>query len=701
MAPVSMSVSQLRCACIDDEWRAAWMAGKNPSTWDFPPVGTVPVYGTHFHKLARKVTRQLREDPGADSDDVDALLGRVYAAGGSAKLEQLLTEGMVDSAAQLSTAFHAFCSRLVELRGRNEPRRLYRDIFLAEEYALTDVALVTSAGNLFVSGTIDSLRLHASGDIEVVDYKLSTGTQLAKEVIQIALYRALLLAGDPGLRVRGVLEYFLPGLAVTEVSAAELDGAFADVVAPILAELVRSRRWASTRPTDRDLESTAVTVSSATRHENQRPADWANGPPAPFAPTGRLRLGKAQGILQGEVDLDLDLLRRHSAVLGGTGSGKTTLALNIVEQVLERGVSVLLVDRKGDLARYADPAAWDVRDTPERTARRMRLRERLDIALFTPGHRGGRPLKLPLVPSVDGLDGEDQNQLFRNSAHSLGAMLGLKHGAGDEAKRALLLHAIQLLSQHSAGASVADVAAFLEGDDPDFRALVGSLDKERPKLALRLRAFETMNQALLANEGEPLDVESLLAVGQHARAGKTRLSILSTRFFDSDDATLFWVAQLLGELNRFVARRPAPALQGLVMFDEADMYLPATRQPPTKAPMESLLKRARSAGLGVMLATQSPGDLDYRCRENVLTWLIGRIKEPRALDKLKPLASGAGVDASATFPKQAVGQFHLITDNRARAFQSDRSLMDTEQLSERQILTLAQGGSGRIARAPA
>jgi DNA helicase HerA-like ATPase len=154
-----------------------------------------------------------------------------------------------------------------------------------------------------------------------------------------------------------------------------------------------------------------------------------------------------------------------------------------------------------------------------------------------------------------------------------------------------------------------------------------------------------------------------------------------------------WVAQLIGELNRFAARRPASVLQALVMFDEADLYLPANRQPATKAPMESLLKRARSAGLGVMLATQSPGDLDYRCRENVLTWLIGRIKEPTALEKLRPLAGSAGIDPSLAFPKQSVGQFHVITDDKARAFQAERSLMDTEQLSERQILVLAQGSA--------
>lgn len=73
----------------------------------------------------------------------------------------------------------------------------------------------------------------------------------------------------------------------------------------------------------------------------------------------------------------------------------------------------------------------------------------------------------------------------------------------------------------------------------------------------------------------------------------------------------------------------------VAVVDEADIYLPAIRQPATKARMEDLLKRARSAGVGLFLATQSPGDFDYKCKENVRTWLIGRVKEPRAIEKLK------------------------------------------------------------------
>ena len=128
----------------------------------------------------------------------------------------------------------------------------------------------------------------------------------------------------------------------------------------------------------------------------------------------------------------------------------------------------------------------------------------------------------------------------------------------------------------------------------------------------------------------------------------------------------------------------------MFLFDEADIYLPATRQPATKAPMENLLKRARSAGVGIFLATQSPGDFDYKCKENVRTWLIGRVKEPRALEKLRPMLAAAKGDATGKLAGQGTGEFHLVREAEVAALRSDESLVRTEQLPEDRIAELAR-----------
>ncbi|MGA9038909.1 MAG: PD-(D/E)XK nuclease family protein, partial [Terriglobales bacterium] len=208
------------------------MRGEEPPVWSIPST-TRSVYGTEFHAMARKVTCALRADAHADEEDYAQLLQRVWSAGGSGLLESLLLKGDVESAGYVTTACHAFCERLLQLKGVEGKLRRFSDIFVQEEHKLKDVAHPTYIGNLYVSGAIDCVRMAPDGAVEVVDYKLTKGEQLAKEMIQVALYRRLLLARDRHLRVHGFIEYFLPELRVTPLGDAALEAAFEDVVAPV------------------------------------------------------------------------------------------------------------------------------------------------------------------------------------------------------------------------------------------------------------------------------------------------------------------------------------------------------------------------------------------------------------------------------------------------------------------------------------
>ncbi len=106
--------------------------------------------------------------------------------------------------------------------------------------------------------------------------------------------------------------------------------------------------------------------------------------------------------------------------------------------------------------------------------------------------------------------------------------------------------------------------------------------------------------------------------------------------------------------------------------------------------MESLLRRARSAGVGLFLATQSPGDLDYKCRDQIRTWLVGRVKEQVAIGKLKPMLEAGRVDAAAKLPGQGIGQFYLIREREVAPIQTEPSLIPTAQVPEDRILELAK-----------
>jgi hypothetical protein len=415
-----------------------------------------------------------------------------------------------------------------------------------------------------------------------------------------------------------------------------------------------------------------------------------------------LQVGDRLGLAGGAVTLDPEELKQHAAFLGATGSGKTTAALNLVEQLLMRGIPAILVDRKGDLCRYADPAAWqEPLGDPRAVERRQRLRERVAVSLYTPGHPDGRPLTLPVVPEgIDRLPSAEREQLAGYTAAALGGMLTYT-ARSHRARLAILQKAIEVLSAiPGAPVTVASLYELVESrDDALLTAVLGDFDdRQYRQLAQDLLALRLSKRRLLEGEGERLDVDALLGKGGADVAGQTRLSVISTRFLGEMPEVEFWVAQLLAALNRWAGKSPSASLQAVVLFDEADLYLPAVRQPATKAPMDSLLRRARSAGLGVLLATQSPGDFDYKCRDNIRSWMVGQVKEDRAISKLRPMFTEAHVDPAARLPGQGTGEFHLLRGKEVVVLRSRPSLVRTEQLPEERILelahTLKRGGVG-------
>nr|BDT32251.1 DUF87 domain-containing protein [Myxococcus sp. MH1] len=422
----------------------------------------------------------------------------------------------------------------------------------------------------------------------------------------------------------------------------------------------------------------------------------AAGTPVPnVVLTGPLRLGVSEGLLAQDIMVETSELTRHSAFLGSTGSGKTTLALNILEQLLLRGIPVILVDRKGDLAAYARPEAWEERieDATLRERRRL-LRERVDVALYTPGRSDGRPLAIPIVPhGLETLPAEEREQGVQQAADAIAGMLDYKVNPNDKAAKAVLAQALRLLMSQSFGKEVTLelIQKFVMSQDPALlEATDGIPTRTFDKLAQDLSVLRINLRTLLASSGERLDLDEMLGRGVHNVPGRTRLSIISTKFLGDKSRILFWVSQLLLETHRWASQNPSPKLQAVILFDEADMYLPATSKPATKEPMESLLKRARSAGLGIMLATQSPGDFDYKCRENVRTWSVGLVKEGSAIKKLHPMFSEARVDADAKLPGQKPGQFHVLREGKVQQLKADRSAISTNQLSEDEILLYAR-----------
>ncbi|HTE49876.1 MAG TPA: helicase HerA-like domain-containing protein [Kofleriaceae bacterium] len=406
-------------------------------------------------------------------------------------------------------------------------------------------------------------------------------------------------------------------------------------------------------------------------------------------PTGQdILLGEAAAFEGGPSTTPVAKLARHVAILGTSGSGKTTLALNLIEQLVERGASAVLVDRKGDLAGYARPDWWRSIDDPVRRRRAAALAGSIDVRLFTPGNAGGRPLSFGVVPHLDGVPVHDRVRLIQYATSALASMMRLRAGANDNALRAILLQAITVLAERRAPASLDQLVTMVaERDDQ----LVSRAARYNDRLFERLvQGLETLRlgEAELFDPGaEALSGELLLG---RAAGGKIPFSVVSTRFLGDTDRVQAWVAQLLVELYRWCGKAPSDELQSVLLLDEADLYAPAGMvNPPSKGPLQDLIKRSRSAGLGLLLASQSPADFDYRLRDLITTWIVGKIGDKRSVEKMRPLFERRPQVASK-LTQLSEGNFVVLQEAIVQEIRREPSLLRTDQLPDTEILALAR-----------
>src|SRR6185295_18294766 len=264
--------------------------------------------------------------------------------------------------------------------------------------------------------------------------------------------------------------------------------------------------------------------------------------------------------------------------------------------------------RKGDLARYASAAWWSDPEAGD-PDRRAALRARIDVDLFTPGNPHGRPLRLPVIPMLADATTAERDQLARFAAAGLAAMMGYGTGTTHRHKQSVLQCAIQLHADERE-VTIELLRDTINRPDPELLTRVGPLQRFFAPLAEDLQTLEIQRGPLLAGDGEPLDAAALLP----APGERPRLSIINTAALTEIPVLQFWISRLLVELARLARKRPSKTLQAAVLFDEADAYIPAAANPPTREPMFELLRHARSEGVGIVLVTQNPGDLDYKAR---------------------------------------------------------------------------------------
>ena len=381
----------------------------------------------------------------------------------------------------------------------------------------------------------------------------------------------------------------------------------------------------------------------------------------------------------------------HGVVLGMTGSGKTGLCLAMLEEAAMDNIPAIIIDPKGDIANllltfpgltgkefepwineedaakkgisvpeYAESTAamWKkgLADWGQPAERVQQFRDKVDINIFTPGSKAGIPVSILsslAVPPFEIMDdGELLGERIESTVASLLSLIGIT-GESSQSNEAVLLSAI-FQNAWVAGQDITLESLIRHIQKPSFDK-VGVVDiesfygqKDRQTLALKFNNLLASPGFASWLEGVPLDIAKMLT----APDGKPRISIFSIAHL-GDQERMFFVSLLLNQMLGWMrAQSGTTSLRAILYMDEIYGYLPPTANPPSKRPMMTLLKQSRAFGLGCLLATQNPVDLDYKALSNIGSWFLGRLQTER--DKMRVLdgLEGAAGSQNAKFDRK-------------------------------------------------
>lgn len=402
---------------------------------------------------------------------------------------------------------------------------------------------------------------------------------------------------------------------------------------------------------------------------------------------GAFFLGRTGENAESPLLYDARDLTTHAVCVGMTGSGKTGLCIGLLEEALIDGIPAIVIDPKGDIGNLLlnfpdlDPASFepwiDPADAqrkgitvPELAAREaqkwkdglaswgqgpdriQKLRDAGEISIYTPGSSAGRSVSILGSLAAPSAATRDDAEAFADrvsgTATSLLALLGIDADPLQSSEHVFLS---TLLTHFWSRGRDLDLATLIKSiQAPPFDTIgVMSVDdvfgkKDRADLAMRTNNLLAAPAFAPWLQGEDLDIDAFMRTPE----GKPRISIFSIAHLDESER-MFFVSLLLGRVLDWIRQQSGTSsLRALLYMDEIFGYLPPVANPPSKKPLLTMLKQARAFGVGLVLATQNPVDVDYKALSNAGTWFLGRLQTEqdieRVIDGLLSADDTAGLD---------------------------------------------------------
>ncbi|MEL7450070.1 MAG: DUF87 domain-containing protein, partial [Pseudomonadota bacterium] len=413
---------------------------------------------------------------------------------------------------------------------------------------------------------------------------------------------------------------------------------------------------------------------------------------------GAFYVGKNYDLEAGKLGEEIVLydskdLTTHAVIIGMTGSGKTGLGIGMLEEAALDNIPVIAIDPKGDMGnllltfpklRAEDFRPWvNAREATEdgmtpdafaaaqaalwkkglgqwgqTGARIKKLRDTVDMAIYTPGSTAGLPVSVlrsfDAPPEAVRADKDIYRERVAATATGILALLDINADPLTSREHILLSNILDHAWQQGQSLDLGALIGAIQ-QPPITRIGVMELDAVYPpgdRMALAMQ----LNNLLAAPgfeawmDGEALAADKLL----YTADGQPRLSIMSIAHLGESER-MFFVTMLLNEIMTWMRTQPGTSsLRAILYMDEIFGYLPPVANPPSKRLFLTLLKQARAYGLGLVLSTQNPVDLDYKALSNTGTWFIGRLQTER--DKMRVMEGLEGAAAGGNFDRQRMEQ---------------------------------------------
>jgi len=414
----------------------------------------------------------------------------------------------------------------------------------------------------------------------------------------------------------------------------------------------------------------------------------------------------------------------HAAIIGMTGSGKTGLGIGLIEEAAIDNIPSIIIDPKGDMGNLllCDPSfdaknfePWVASEASSKNediysyakkistmwkkgieewgqdSSRVQKLHNVKKSIYTPGSLAGIPINIISslgMPSQEiFLDSDSYASYIKSTATGVLSLVGININGIDSKEYILIAQLLNYSWLNKQEISLPSLIAKII--DPPFEQ-IGILPLEsfypkndRFKLATKFNSLLASPDFAMWLQGDGLDIQKLL----YDENGKAKISIFSISHLN-DDQRMFFVTLLLNQYLSWMRRQSGTTtLRALLYMDEIYGFFPPSKNPPSKEPMMLLLKQARAFGLGVILSTQNPVDLDYKGLSNIGTWFIGRLQTSQDIQRV---IDGLEGKVGSSYTKEEIK--NIIANLRKRTFFLKSSHLDNIRLfTTRWVLSYLKG----------